>query len=128
MKYLIDSNVWIEFFNKKNFFDFVSRLLINNPAVTNKIILAELIPSAKAKKESEFIDCISGIDSIPLSIDWDEISEIQTQSLLHGINKLGLLDIAIAQNAAQNGVAIVSINRHMLLLCERLGINIVQPP
>ncbi|MDR1786294.1 MAG: PIN domain-containing protein [Spirochaetaceae bacterium] len=123
MTCLVDSNVWIEFFNKKKFFDFISGLLIHNTAVTNKIILAELLPSVRSKKEREFIDCISGIESIPLSIDWDEISEIQFQSIRHGINKLGLLDIAIAQNAGQNGLTVVSINRHMLLLCEMLGIN-----
>jgi len=77
MDYIIDSNIWIEFFNKKKYFDSVSDLLINNEVYINKIILAELIPSAGKKNEKEFIECLYGIDLLELNIDWDEIIEIQ---------------------------------------------------
>jgi hypothetical protein len=36
---------------------------------------------------------------VPLDIDWNEIIGIQYQCIKTGINKLGLLDIATAQNA-----------------------------
>jgi predicted nucleic acid-binding protein len=123
MNYIIDSNIWIEYFNKRNYFDSVSELLIDNNVYINKIILAELIPSARAKKESEFIDCLSGIELLELNINWDEIIEIQFQCINNGINKLGLLDIVIAQNAKQNDVGIFTMNRHMILLCNLIGIE-----
>jgi predicted nucleic acid-binding protein len=123
MKYIVDSNIWIEYFNKKNYFDSVSDLLINNEVYINKIITAELIPSAKAKNEKEFIECLYGIELLELEIDWDEIIEIQYYCIQRGINKLRLLDIAIAQNAKQNKVGVFTINRHMILLCNLIGIE-----
>jgi predicted nucleic acid-binding protein len=123
MKYIIDSNIWIEYFNRKNFFDTVSDLLINNEVYINKIILAELIPSAKAKNENEFIDCLYGIELLRLNIDWDEIIEIQYYCIKNGINKLGLLDIAIAQNAKQNNAGVFTLDRNMILLCDLIGIE-----
>jgi predicted nucleic acid-binding protein len=115
MNYIIDSNIWIEFFNKKNFFTLVSKLLMNNNVFINKIILAELIPSSRAKKELKFIECLSCLNVVELNINWDEIIEIQYQCIKKGINKLGLLDIVIAQNAKQNNLGIFTINRHMVL-------------
>jgi len=122
MDFIVDSNIWIEFFNKKNYFDSLSGLLNNNEVYINKIILAELIPSSKAKKEDEFINCLSGIDLLELDIDWDEIIEIQYYCIKNGINKLGLLDIAIAQNAKQNNVGIFTMDRHMILLCNLIRV------
>jgi predicted nucleic acid-binding protein len=123
MSLIVDSNVWIEFFNKGNYFDTVSKLLLDNDALTNQIILAELIPSAQVKGKTEFIECITGIELLELHTDWDEITEIQYRCIKNGINKLGLLDIAIAQNARQNGLGVFSINRHMKLLCDLMGVE-----
>jgi predicted nucleic acid-binding protein len=123
MNYIVDSNIWIEFFNRKNFFESVSELLENNTAFINKIILAELLPSARLKNEKDFIECLSGIEVIDLNIDWNEIIEIQFQSIKNGINKLGLLDIVIAQNAKQNNLGLFTINRHMILLCQLIGVE-----
>lgn len=123
MNYIIDSCVWIDYFRTKINFKEISQLLIDNLALTNKIILAELIPSAMVNKEYDFIDCLSGIDIVPLAIDWDEIIEIQYQCIKTGINKLGLLDIAIAQNAKQNNIEIFSTDKHMILLSKKMGIK-----
>ena len=123
MGYIVDSNIWIEFFNRGNYFDSVSSLLNDNEAYINKIILAELIPSSRAKREEEFIECLYGIGLLELYIDWDEIIEIQYHCIKNEINKLGLLDIAIAQNAKQNNVGIFTINRHMILLCNLIGVE-----
>jgi predicted nucleic acid-binding protein len=123
MKYIIDSNIWIEYFNRKNYFDSVSDLLVNNEVYINEIILAELIPSAKAKNEKVFIECLYGIELLELNIDWNEIIGIQYYCIKNGINKLGLLDIAIAQNAKQNDIGIFTIDRNMILLCNLMKIK-----
>jgi len=123
MDYTIDSNIWIEYFNRGNYFDSVSDLLVNNEVYINKIILAELIPSAKLNNENEFIECLYGIELLELDIDWDEITEIQYKCIKKGINKLGLPDIIIAQNARQNNTGIFTLNRHMILLCNLMGIE-----
>jgi len=97
--------------------------LDNNEVYINKIILAELIPSSRAKREAEFVECLYGIELLELYTDWDEIIEIQYHCIKNGINKLGLLDIAIAQNAKQNNVGIFTMNRHMILLCNLIGVE-----
>ena len=123
MGYIVDSNIWIEFFNRRNYFDSVSGLLNDNKAYINGIILAELIPSSRAKREEEFIECLYGIELLELYIDWDEIIEMQYCCIKNGINKLGLLDIAIAQNAKQNNAGIFTLDRHMILLCNLIGVE-----
>ena len=124
MNYIIDSCVWINFFSKKEHFESISTLIIEDLAFTNSIILSELMPSARKNKESEFIDCISGLELVPLNINWNEIAEIQYDCLKSGINKLGLLDIAIAQNAKQNNMGIYSTDRHMELLSKKMGFKL----
>jgi hypothetical protein len=76
-----------------------------------------------ANKEYDFIDCLSGINIVLLDIDWDEIIEIQHQCIKTEIEKLGLLDIAIAQNAKQNNIEIFSTDKHMILLSKKMGID-----
>jgi predicted nucleic acid-binding protein len=96
---------------------------MDNMLYINKIILAELVPSARKNKEDNFIECLSGINILSLNIDWDEIMEIQYLCFLSGINRLGLLDIIIAQNAKQNDVEIFSTDNYMKLLTQVMGIN-----
>ncbi|GBR74023.1 toxin VapC-like [Candidatus Termititenax aidoneus] len=124
MNYLVDSCVWIDFFGQKKHFKAVSRLLFNNSAVVNEIILAELLPVAKLQKETAFIDCLSGLETAPLRIDWPEIAEIQHQCLQAGLNKVGLLDIVIAQNARQNGLVLFSTDKHMRFLAQKFGVRL----
>jgi hypothetical protein len=82
-----------------------------------------LIPSARSKNEKEFIECLDGIELLELNIDWNEIIEIQCDCIKNGINKLGLLDIIIAQNARQNNAGVFSIDRNMVLLCNLIGVD-----
>jgi len=124
MKYVVDSCIWIDFFTKKKHFESVSNLLMDDLAYVNQIILSELLPSARLKKENEFIDSMSGLELVPLDIDWLEIEEIQYNCLKSGINKLGLLDIAIAQNAKQNNMGIFSTDRHMELLSRKMDVKL----
>ena len=124
MKYVVDSCIWIDFFTKKKHFESVSNLLIDDLAYVNQIILSELLPSARLKKENEFIDSMSGLELVPLDIDWLEIEEIQYNCLKSGINKLGLLDIAIAQNAKQNKMGIFSTDRRMELLSRKMDVKL----
>ena len=124
MKYVVDSCIWIDFFTKKKHFEAVSNLLMDDLAYVNQIILSELLPSARLKKENEFIDSMSGLELVPLDIDWLEIEEIQYNCLKSGINKLGLLDIAIAQNAKQNKMGIFSTDRRMELLSRKMDVKL----
>jgi predicted nucleic acid-binding protein len=123
VKYLVDSCAWIDFWGKKAHFNAISDFLRTDFVCTNSIILAELLPSAQLNHETEFIACLSGISVLPLDIDWNEVTAIQYRCLKSGINKLGLLDIAIAQNAVQHGVTVFSSDGHMLALAKIMGFS-----
>jgi predicted nucleic acid-binding protein len=123
MKVLVDSYIWLDFLRNGNHKNTLSRLLVGGCVSTNKIILAELIPPAKQINEFDLINYLSGIDLVPLNIDWDEIAEIQYQCSSQGLGKPGLLDIAIAQNAKQNGLTLFSTESHLVLLSKLMGIQ-----
>ncbi|MDR0515791.1 MAG: PIN domain-containing protein [Fibromonadaceae bacterium] len=124
MSYIVDSCVWIDFFSKKLHFNAISELLLKDEIYTNSIILAELRPSAMVSKQKKFIDCISALEEMPLNIDWNEVEEIQYRCIKSGMNKVGLLDIAIAQNAKQNGIAVFSTDKHIVFLSNLMGFDL----
>jgi len=124
MSYIVDSCVWIDFFSKKLHFNAISELLFKDEIYTNSVILAELRPSAMACKQKKFIDCISALEEIPLNINWNEIEEIQYHCIKSGMNKVGLLDIVIAQNAKQNGLAVFSTDKHMNFLSNLMNFDL----
>ena len=53
-----------------------------------------------------------------MQIDWNGIVFIQTENLKNGINRVGLPDIMIAQNAMQNGVQLLSMDKHFELMAK----------
>jgi len=50
-------------------------------------------------------------------VDWDEIVQTQITCLRNGINKVGVPDLIIAQHAIQNGLQLLSRDKHF----ERLS-------
>ena len=114
--YIADSCVWIDFFKNDRHYETIINLIKNDNLYMNGIVLAETIPSSKKRNEIKTIQTLSLIKKVPLSIDWDEISEIKYLSIKNGINDIGLLDIAIAQNAKQNNMGIFSTDKHFKLL------------
>jgi len=114
--YIADSCVWIDFFKNDRHYETIINLIKNDNLYMNGIVLAETIPSSKKRNEIKTIQTLSLIKKVPLSIDWDEISDIKYLSIKNGINDIGLLDIAIAQNAKQNNMGIFSTDKHFKLL------------
>ena len=51
-----------------------------------------------------------------MEIDWKGLIYMQTENLKHGINKVGLPDLMIAQSAIQNGLVLFSLDRHFELI------------
>jgi len=123
MNYLVDSCIWIDFFGQKKHFKTVAKFLFNNSARVNEAILAELLPVARLRKEQQFIECITGVPVVPLWIDWAEVEDIQLRCLKAGLNKLGVLDIIIVQNAQQNNLTLFSTDKHMRLLCKEMKVK-----
>ncbi len=117
--YLVDTSVWIDYLKGAGDMALMDRLIYGNHIVTNDIILTELLPSLIAKGEKELADRMRELKLCPLEIRWEEIRTLQTTALRKGINRIGVPDLIIAQNALQNDLTILTLDRHFKLLQEK---------
>ncbi len=124
MPVLVDTSVWIEYFRKGKGFENLDFLIDENLVVTNDLILAELVPFLKIKKQRKIIELLSDIIKLELNLDWNEIMDYQVKCLKKGVNGIGIPDLMIAQNAKQNNCEIYSTDKHFKLLKNILGIKI----
>lgn len=120
MKILVDSSIWIDFFRRKNSANQLPTLLAEELAVTNPVILTEILPSLKIAKQSKTIELIEIIETIELNIDWNLIIETQVQYSRKFHHFVGIPDIIIVQNALSNNLIIYSFDKDILNLCEIL--------
>ena len=81
---LVDTSVWIDYFKGSNSSTDLDALIDENMVVTNDLILAELIPYLKIKKQIKVIKLLQEISRIPMEINWEEIIEFQLKCLKIG--------------------------------------------
>ncbi|TGM04892.1 PIN domain-containing protein [Leptospira jelokensis] len=117
---LLDSSVWIEYFRDSNakVSSEVDKLIDIGNIFTNQLILTEIIPYLKVKKQNQLIQILESIESYEMSIDWKQIIEFQITNLKHGINKIGIPDLLILQNAIQNQCTLFSLDKHFKLMSK----------
>jgi len=115
---LVDTSVWIDGFHGGKFSGVIKNLIDRCEICINDLILSELIPSIRVRKEKELEDLLYLLPRVPMQIDWNGIVSIQTENLKNGINRVGLPDIMIAQNAMQNGVQLLSMDKHFELMAK----------
>ncbi len=115
-KVLVDSSVWIEYFKGGTAADPVSSLIDSNLLCVNDLILAELVPFLRRRKQEKIIELLYEIDNIPLEINWQEILSFQVRNLSRGINNVGIPDLIITQNVIQNNLQLFSLDRHFALM------------
>ncbi len=121
---LVDTSIWIDYFRDgKNSSD-LEILIDENLIVTNEIILAELMPYLKIKKQTEVIKLLNEVNQTPLDIHWEEIIQLQVKCLKSGANGVGIPDLIIAQNAKQNNCKIYSLDKHFKLLNKVLKVKL----
>ena len=120
---LVDTSVWIEYFKGTGCAAVLNELINNNALCINNLVLAELLPSINLKKESELKRLLHTINQIDIEIDWDEIIDMQTKNLLNGINKVGIPDLIIAQNAINNNLFLFSFDKHFSLMSDLFGLK-----
>ena len=111
MRVLVDSSVWIDYFRAGLCSDEVEALIDEGRIVTNDLILAELIPALHVKRHSRIIDLLRELELMPLAPDWDSVIRLQTACLRNGINRVGIPDILVAQNAMQHGLQLMARDR-----------------
>ncbi len=124
MEILVDTSIWVDYFKGgKNSSD-LNDLIDENLIVTNDIILAELVPYLRIKKQFTVIKLLQEIERIPLLINWDKIIELQVKCLKAGANGVGIPDLIIAQNALANNCSIYSLDKHFRLLKQVMQLQL----
>jgi predicted nucleic acid-binding protein len=124
MSVLVDTSVWIEYFRSGNSSEKLDFLIDENLIVTNDLILAELIPFLKVRRQRKLTNLLLNINRLNLSIHWGQIIEYQYKCLKNGLNGVGIPDLIIAQNAKQNNCEIYSLDNHFSLMKNILTLNI----
>jgi predicted nucleic acid-binding protein len=122
-KILVDSSVWIGFFKGLEEAKQLFQLIDSNMICTNDLIMTELIPSLIHKKESELVDLLNSIEKTKMDIDWNGINQLQIQNLRNGLNRVGVPDLIIAQNAIQNNLVLYSFDKHFELMKKGMGLK-----
>ena len=124
MGILVDTSVWIDYFKGGQSSSDLDVLIDENLVVINDLILTELIPYLRIKKQLTVIKLLREISRIPLLINWDEIIEFQVKCLKVGANGIGIPDLIIAQNAKANNCNIYSLDKHFRLLKKVIKVNL----
>lgn len=113
---LVDTSVWIDYFSNGSTADALDKLIESDMICINDVILSELLPSINQRHEEELKELLLSFPKLQMKIDWNEIVFMQTKNLHNGINKVGLPDLMIAQNAIQNNVKLFSCDKHFQLI------------
>lgn len=100
MRVLVDSSVWINYFRSGENSQPLDFLLDADAAVVNDLILTELIPFLRLRKQNAVIKLLAKLPKCPLIIDWQEIREFQFQCLKAGINGIGSIKTAKQRGSA----------------------------
>jgi len=115
---LVDSSVWIEYFKGNESALLLNELIDSNSLCINDLILAELLPSINQKNEIDLKELLLAIEKIDVEIDWHQIIAMQTLNLKKGINKVGISDLIITQNAIENNLELYAFDKHFTLMSE----------
>lgn len=124
MPVLVDTSVWVDYFRGGAQSIALERLIDDNLLVTNDVILAELIPYLRLKRQSKLIRLLQAINKLPLSIHWPSIIECQVKCLKAGANGIGIPDLLIAQNALGHGCAVYSLDKHFELMQKAIKVQL----
>ena len=124
MNNIIDSSAWIEYFKGNHKYYFIKDLIYSNTICTNDIILTELLPSIIHKKENDLAELLNSITKYELSINWQEIQNMQILNLKHGNNNIGISDIVIVQNCIQNNLKIITNDKHFIAMAKYIPFEI----
>ena len=123
---LVDTSVWINYFKGREEVKRLDTFIETNSIVVNDLILAELLPFINQKKEYELQNLLLNIEKVVLHINWNEIIKMQTENLKNGINKVGVLDLVIAQNVIQHNLYLYSMDKHFKFMSKLFPIKLIE--
>jgi predicted nucleic acid-binding protein len=122
---LVDSSVWISYFRGDRNAIKLNQFLDSNQVVINNLILAELLPFLKLNNQTNLINLMNLIKKVDLSINWNEIIELQYKNIQNGINKVGIPDLIILQSALQNDFFLFTYDKHFELMSKIFPVKMI---
>lgn len=121
---LIDSSVWIEYFRTGKP-EKLDRIIQEDLACINELILTELVPSLMMKNETDIMEGLQSIEIIPMNIDWDIVRDYQLMNLQNGLNKVGIPDLIILQQVIDKKISLFSFDKHFKLMQNYLNYELI---
>ena len=121
---LVDSSVWIDYFSGKPEVLILDKLIDKNLICINDLILSELVPFLKHKRQNKIIELLYSIKNISLEISWDRIINYQYTNLKNGINKVGIPDLIIIQNIIDNDLELLTTDKHFSLIQKNINFSL----
>ncbi len=125
MNVLVDSSIWIDYLMGNGRSDKLDYLIDENLLFTNDLILAELVPFLRIKKQRKLISLLKAIGKLKLDIRWKQLIDYQHSCLKKGMNGVGIPDLIIAQNAIQHHCSIYSLDRHFKMIQQTIGFDLI---
>ncbi|RKX91068.1 MAG: PIN domain nuclease [Spirochaetes bacterium] len=123
---LVDTSIWISFFKGDNCAKPLQSMIESNLICTNELILAEMIPSLEYQNEDHLINLLHHVELQKISIDWNGIIDMQVKNLRNGINRVGLPDLIIAQNAIHYESLLFTLDKHFRLMSKYFRLKLYQ--
>ncbi|MFH1706395.1 MAG: PIN domain-containing protein [Planctomycetota bacterium] len=113
---LVDTSVWVDYFKGGPAASRLDGLIDDNLVCVNDMILAELVPPLRVQKADAVVALMGMVAKVALVIDWDEIIAFQVRNIQAGINKVGIPDLIIMQNAIRNDLTLFTLDNHFHLM------------
>ena len=123
---LIDTAIWIDYFNNGERYQIIENLIDSNLVVINEIILSEILPPLIVQNNKKIVDLLYGIHINHLQVNWDEIVDYQVKNIKNGINKVGIPDLLLLQNIIQNDFAMFTVDKHFELMSKIYKIRVIK--
>ena len=113
-KIIVDTSIWIEYFNRKtNIVNFIEERIMEDCLFMTGPIVSELLQGVKTEQEYEKLK--NSIDAIPYLEttleDWKEAGNISNKLRKKGIT-IPLTDIIISAVAISNNAKVYSLDKH----------------
>ncbi len=121
---LVDTSVWIAYFRGDEYTRSLDEDIDANTICTNELILSELLPLIRHRKESDLAEILSTVKKLPLEINWEQVREYQLINLQNGINKVGIPDLIVYQNAIFTGATLLTLDKHFQLMAKHISCKV----
>ena len=121
---LVDSSVWIEYF-KNGGIEKLDRLIEEDLARINELILTELAPALILRHEKDVLEGLQALLMIPLNVDWEIVRDYQLMNLKNGINKVGIPDLIILQQVIDEKITLFSFDKYFRLMQSQLSFDLI---